>query len=177
MLTLRQKQPGFTIVELLIVIVVIAVLATISVVVYNGVQNRARNTKTIQAVAAWVKAIKLYHTDNDAWPTSTSCIGDIGSYDGDGKCWSPVANAYTVNATMINTIKPYMNNNVPTPDLTQVYINSTDFIRGGRYEAGGGLHSIYYVLSGTSDCPVLSGLNQTFRNAYSNGVQCGGVIP
>lgn len=36
------KSPGFTIVELLIVIVVIAVLAAITVVAFNGIQERAR---------------------------------------------------------------------------------------------------------------------------------------
>lgn len=35
------KSSGFTIVELLIVIVVIAILATISVVAYTGIQSRA----------------------------------------------------------------------------------------------------------------------------------------
>ncbi len=35
---------GFTIVELLIVIVVIAILAAISIVAYTGIQNRAHNT-------------------------------------------------------------------------------------------------------------------------------------
>lgn len=36
------KQPGFTIVELLIVIVVIGILAAITIVAYNGIQDRAR---------------------------------------------------------------------------------------------------------------------------------------
>jgi len=37
-----NKLRGFTIVELLIVIVVIAILASISIVSYNGIQNRAK---------------------------------------------------------------------------------------------------------------------------------------
>lgn len=38
----KQKQSGFTIVELLIVVVVIAILAVISLVAYNGITERAR---------------------------------------------------------------------------------------------------------------------------------------
>lgn len=39
-----KSKSGFTIVELLIVIVVIGTLAAISIVAYNGIQDRARNT-------------------------------------------------------------------------------------------------------------------------------------
>jgi prepilin-type N-terminal cleavage/methylation domain-containing protein len=38
----EKKRSGFTIVELLIVIVVIAILAALTFVAFNGLQNRAR---------------------------------------------------------------------------------------------------------------------------------------
>ena len=38
---LKYRNRGFTFVELLIVIVVIAILAAITVVAYSGIQNRA----------------------------------------------------------------------------------------------------------------------------------------
>lgn len=42
-----RKQTGFTIVELLIVIVVIGILAAITIVAYNGIQERARMAAAI----------------------------------------------------------------------------------------------------------------------------------
>ena len=39
---MKKTKSGFTIVELLIVIVVIGILAAITIVAYNGIQSRAR---------------------------------------------------------------------------------------------------------------------------------------
>jgi len=48
---MRKPQAGFTIVELLIVIVVIAILAAISIVAYNGIQNRTYDAAVINDLA------------------------------------------------------------------------------------------------------------------------------
>ena len=53
-MTSQQKQRGFTIVELLIVIVVIGILAAITIVSFNGVQEKARLT-TAQSYAAQIR--------------------------------------------------------------------------------------------------------------------------
>ncbi len=55
-----QKRTGFTIVELLIVIVVIAILAAITIVAFNGVQARARDSQRLQDAKTIEKAIKLH---------------------------------------------------------------------------------------------------------------------
>jgi type IV pilus assembly protein PilA len=63
-----RKDSGFTIVELLIVIVVIAILATISIVAYSGIQTRAKSTKA-QANASLVQKIaEAYYADNNRYP-------------------------------------------------------------------------------------------------------------
>lgn len=65
---------GFTIVELLIVIVVIAILAAISIVSYNGIQQRARDSGRKTDITAVQNALGLYYIDNNGYP---ACNGGI----------------------------------------------------------------------------------------------------
>lgn len=66
----RHKQTGFTIVELLITIVVIGVLAAITIVAYNGIQQRANFSKMRSEVASINKTIQLYYADNGSYPVT-----------------------------------------------------------------------------------------------------------
>lgn len=66
----KHKQLGFTIVELLIVIVVIGILASITIVAYNGIQNRARDTQNQSEAASIAKVAELMGADS-AYPTGT----------------------------------------------------------------------------------------------------------
>ena len=59
---------AFTIVELLIVIVVIAILATITIVSYNGITKSAYNSQIISGVRSHYSAIQMYYAMNDAYP-------------------------------------------------------------------------------------------------------------
>lgn len=65
----KNKQPGFTIVELLIVIVVIGILAAITIVAYSGIQTRARDSFRSNDMGQIKKAIELYYVDNGFYPT------------------------------------------------------------------------------------------------------------
>ncbi|MDN5275994.1 MAG: ral secretion pathway protein [Candidatus Saccharibacteria bacterium] len=64
----KNKQSGFTIVELLIVIVVIGILAAITVVAYNGIQSRANDTAVQSDLTNIAKKYELYKVDNDTYP-------------------------------------------------------------------------------------------------------------
>lgn len=68
MLHAHKHRNGFTIVELLIVIVVIGILAAITVVAYNGMQNRATNT-TVQTDLRNMNAkLAMFRIDNSRYP-------------------------------------------------------------------------------------------------------------
>jgi len=71
----RQTHSGFTIVELLIVIVVVAILAAISIVAYSGVQSRARDAERSTEMKTIEEALALYFMDNGGYP---NCSG--GTY-------------------------------------------------------------------------------------------------
>jgi len=56
---MRKTVSGFTIVELLIVIVVIAILAAVSIVAYNGAQDRAKISRANADLVSLEKAVQL----------------------------------------------------------------------------------------------------------------------
>ena len=64
-ITKKAQMHGFTIVELLIVIVVIAILTAISVVAYNGIQDRAMDSTIKSEMATFDKKMKLAGVDSD----------------------------------------------------------------------------------------------------------------
>jgi prepilin-type N-terminal cleavage/methylation domain-containing protein len=67
------NKRGFTIVELLIVIVVIGIIAAIVVIAFNGVQSKARDSQRKSDVAAISKALGLYRADNGPMYTGSGC--------------------------------------------------------------------------------------------------------
>ncbi len=69
-MNLKTKQKGFTLVELLIVIVVIAILAAISIVAYNGIQNRAKTTSAAASAATVVKKAEAANAITSSYPAS-----------------------------------------------------------------------------------------------------------
>jgi prepilin-type N-terminal cleavage/methylation domain-containing protein len=70
---MKKTTSGFTIVELLIVIVVIGILAAITIVAYNGIQNRAQNTSVQNDMVAMAKKIELQAADTGSYqPISTT---------------------------------------------------------------------------------------------------------
>lgn len=91
MRSLNKSTNGFTIVELLIVVVVIAILAAITIVSYNGITEKSRYAAMRSDLQSINKAILMYHAENGTYPitpgSSATCSGSWCGWDqatGDG---------------------------------------------------------------------------------------------
>lgn len=85
MLKNRPYLYGFTIVELLVVIVVIGILASITVTVYSGVNASARDSRRKSDLAALEKALGMNYIKYGAYTQPESMCVDT-SDGGDGTC-------------------------------------------------------------------------------------------
>ena len=73
---IKANNQGITIVELLIVVVVIAILAAITIVSYNGITNRANASAAASLAASVQKKAELYASEDNTvgYPTSLSVL-------------------------------------------------------------------------------------------------------
>jgi prepilin-type N-terminal cleavage/methylation domain-containing protein len=69
-----KRHSGFTIVELLIVVVVIGILAAITIVAYNGITASANDAHRVADVDAVKKFMEIYYVENGYYPASNNIL-------------------------------------------------------------------------------------------------------
>lgn len=69
MISLKRKQSGFTIVELLIVIVVIGILAAIVITTFTGVQKKGRDADRKSDINSLYSQVEVYFAENSRYPS------------------------------------------------------------------------------------------------------------
>lgn len=77
MISLKNRNKGFTIVELLIVIVVIGILALLVITTYSGIQQKARNSQRQSDLQALQTQLEAFYSQNGYYPS----LEDINDAD------------------------------------------------------------------------------------------------
>lgn len=154
-----NKKRGFTLVELLIVIVVIAILAAISVVAYNGIQQRTYATKAAATVDTYVKLIEMYKIDHGRYPTTSAgsaCLSASGTLPAEGpfaanQCDSDYGMTIDedLNEKLLFYASSLPNGSLPAVD----YDGNGALLRGIIYNEGYDTAEIFYAINGDYDCP------------------------
>lgn len=167
------QRKGFTIVELLIVIVVIGILAAITIVAYNGIQQRAKNEQIVSGMTHYVKALAAYTTDKNAYPIPNGFIACFGAQN---NCHGS-ANA-TQTAALASELLLYMNGASQTLLSNEGalinYITNSPMPDGSTFT---GMY-IYFIQQGTlTTCPAIGGTRFMSLSPSGNNTICRMALP
>lgn len=171
---MRKSTTGFTIVELLIVVVVIAILAAISIVAYTGIQNRANDSAVQNDLANMAKKLQLAAVDTGEFLAGggTSISAGVQSPSGQqyfpGFTFQPSKSAYMTGSSTQNLFYCTGTETVSGQKMFRIRARS----KSGNtfeYSSNGGMNNAGNVGIGTHDT-VCSGMNypRTFSYGYYN---------
>lgn len=136
MTTKNIKNQGFTLVELLIVIVIIAILTVVSLVAYNGLQNQAKTSAAKSAADAVAKKAELYNTAKSSYPAD---LGKLTDANDSGEPY--YLDTSTVNAGTLGNV-----GTTPTTPPTQANVIEYEVCPTGSTSPTGA-HVKYYNFS------------------------------
>jgi len=121
-----KNKHGFTIVELLVVIVVIGILVGITIVSYGAIQQRARDSERSSDVTQLKIALEKYHADNGQYPAVCT-----------------VDNAACVISLLSGPLAPYLSNIPHDPKYSADSGSDYRYVRTPLSLDGYGIRVVY----------------------------------
>ncbi len=122
-----MKQKGFTLIELLVVVAIIGLLASVVMVSLNAARAKGRDAQRVSNIDEVVKALALYLSDNNQYPSPTAPVGEGGweTSDADALLW-------------LEGLQPYFGGNPSPVDPINVTISGSSMFgpRPGSYYFG-----------------------------------------
>lgn len=148
-----KKQTGFTIIELIIVIVVIGILAVITVTVFGGVKRRAEVAKADSSAHYVLKVLQAYREQNGHFPHGSAASGSTCLSE---EACALLGETYVIDSELETQFSTLMGNY-----YTNIHGSKVAFTTSGR---GGEISGEYDGLAYTyEDSPDASMPNGTFR--------------
>ena len=111
---LRKNQGGFTLVELMIVVIIVGILAAVAIPMYQGATERAKASEAVAALGTIRGAMRVYYAEHGTYVNASFTDGaqvtngsvlDVSDTDLLGRYFSsecytfdgvPTANAYSI---------------------------------------------------------------------------------
>ncbi len=168
----KNKHSGFTIVELLIVIVVIGILASISITAYAGITTRSQDSVISSKVQGIAKLLESYAaTTGGVVPQADwACIGEPADYPAENGytaewCHQPYqsppipnGNDHPISATVNTKLKTVVSV-IPNGRVPEVDLGGGVKYRGILYDSSAAQNSNrpvlqYYVKGARNTCPI-----------------------
>jgi Tfp pilus assembly protein PilE len=164
---MRRSINGFTVIELIVIIVVIGILATIAIVSYTGIQKAALNEQRSSELLGWRTSFEKYKAANGQYPVMANGGYCLGTGFPEGRCrnyTSTTTNVYyeSNSTALMQALAPFD----PPPAGTRVPVVN---IAIGPYAIYSSTTiQLYASLTGVneSDCP--EGSTKTFQDSPAN---------